>query len=42
MNALAGLALPLFGVTGAAMWLLRRRNLRRMAAMKQLAAQAGN
>ena len=41
LTAAVGLALPLFGVTGAGMWFLRRRNRRRLHTVRQAAMQAG-
>jgi uncharacterized iron-regulated membrane protein len=41
-NAFAGLALPLLGFTGIAMWLLKRRNRRRSARDRLVATQSGN
>lgn len=39
LTVAVGLALSLFGVTGFAMWLLRRRNRRRLEAMRQAAVR---
>lgn len=41
LTVAVGLALSLFGVTGFAMWLLRRRNQRRIDSVRQAALQAG-
>ena len=42
LTFLAGVALPVFSVTGLAMWLLRRRNRRRVDIARQVAAQPGD
>lgn len=42
LTVLAGVALPVFSVTGLAMWLLRRRNRRRLDLARQAAVQAGD
>lgn len=41
LTVAVGLALPLFGVTGLAMWLLRRRNRLRIGTVRQAALRAG-